>query len=173
METISQQILFFLFNPSVNWWYGIIRMVFIGATLVLIAGIIFSLSKSHYLQWRFLEDASEFLTFRPSGVRKLAKAWNKIKARLDTGLESEYKLAVIEADGLMDDVLRRMSYKGENLEERLKNLTSATLSNIDNLKDAHRSRTNVLHNPDQQLSLSEAKKILAVYRRALEDIQAF
>ncbi|MFH1582503.1 MAG: hypothetical protein ABIA08_01965 [bacterium] len=173
MENISQGALAFLFSPPEDGWFGIARIVFLAASFLLVAGIIFSLSKSSYLKLYFLEDAVEFLTFRPSGVKKLVKAWNKIKTRLDSGLESEYKLAVIEADGVLDDVLRRMGYRGENLEERLAKLTSATLSNIENIKEAHKSRTNILHNPDQGLSLDEAKKILAVFEKAFEDIQAF
>ena len=173
MENISQGTLSFLFNPQEDGWFIIVRMVFLAISFLLVAGIVFSLFKSSYLKLRFLEDATEFLTFRPSGVKKLFRAWNKIKARLDSGLESEYKLAVIEADGILDDVLRRMGYRGENLAERLANLTSATLSNIEDLKEAHRSRTNILHNPDQSLSLDEAKKILAIFEKALESMQAF
>lgn len=150
-----------------------LKIGFILFTLLLLVLTIYSASKSSYFLWNYVEDFTEFITFRPSGVKKLTKAWEKIKGRLDTGLETEYKLAVIEADGLMDDVLRRMGFKGENLEERLKTLTSATLPNLEDLKSAHRSRTSILHNPDQPLSLDEAKKLLAVYEEALDHIQAF
>ncbi|MFH1509702.1 MAG: hypothetical protein ABID67_00940 [Candidatus Nealsonbacteria bacterium] len=173
MENISQETLSFLFNPSGQVWFEMIRTVFLVISFILIVGIIYVLMKGNYLKFRFFEDMSEFLTFKPSGVRKLVKVWNKVEAKLDSGLESEYKLAVIEADSILDDVLRRMGYRGENLAERLANLTSATLPNIEKLKEAHQSRTNILHNPDQGLSLDEAKKILDIFKKSLENIQAF
>lgn len=172
-ENISQEILSFFLNPPDEFWFLIVKITFIAISAVLAGGLIFALAKSSYIRWRFVEDATEFMTFKPSGVRKLVKAWNKIKGRIDTGVESEYKLAVIEADGVVDDVLRRIGHKGDNLEERLKGLTSATLPNIEDLKEAHRSRTRILHNPDQGLSAEEAEKLLKVYEKALEDLQAF
>jgi len=173
MENISQGTLSFIFNPSGEVWFEIARIVFVVASALLIAGIIFTLSRSSYIKFLILEDVTEFLTFKPSGVKKLTKTWNKVKARLDSGLESEYKLAVIEADAILDDILRRMGYRGDNLVERLAKLTSATLPNIEKLKEAHRSRTNILHNPDQGLSLDEAQKILNVFEQSFENIQAF
>ncbi|MFA5355470.1 MAG: hypothetical protein WC302_01950 [Candidatus Paceibacterota bacterium] len=172
-QEISQSVLSFLINPPPVGWFLAVKITFIVSTLLLLGGLIFTASRSSYLLWSFFEDASEFFTFRPSGVRKLTKTWQKISFRLESGLESEYKLAVIEADGLLDDVLRRMGFKGETLEERLKGLTFATLPNMEDVKEAHKSRTAILHNPDQPLSLEEAKKLMGTYEKALENIQAF
>lgn len=173
IQEVSQTFISFLVDPPSELWFWIIKIAFILVTLLLGVGTIYFMSKNSYMHWNYFEDASEFLTFRPSGVRKLTKTWQKIMARLDTGLETEYKLAVIEADGLTDDVLRRMSFKGDTLEDRLKGLTVATLPNLEDVKWAHRTRTTILHNPDQPLSLDEAKKLLKVYEKALESIQAF
>lgn len=173
METYASNIISFLIYPSFDGVLGIVRIVFIVLSVVMAVSTIILLTKSNYLNASYLEDTAELLTFKPHGVRKITKAWNKIMSRMDTGLESEYKLAVIEGDGVLDDVLKKMGYKGESLGERLEKLTSATLPNIDDIKERHKARTNILHNPDFGLSLDEAKKILAVYEKALENLQAF
>jgi len=67
--------------------------------------IFHSLRKSSWLRNRFLQDMTEFLTYRPYGVKKIVKIWSKIKGRLESGSESEYKLAVIEADSILNDIL--------------------------------------------------------------------
>jgi len=172
-QDISKSAIDFFLNPPPGGWLLVVKIVFFVVSGLLLFGITYALTRSSYLFWGFMEDASEFLTFRPSGVRKITKTWEKIAARLETGLETEYKLAVIEADGLLDDVLRKMGIKGDTLEDRLKGLTSATLPNLDEIGFAHKSRTEILHNPDQPLSLDEARRLLKVYEDALETLQAF
>jgi hypothetical protein len=169
MENLIQ---YFVSFPA-DGWISTLKFVFIGISLLLLGFIVFALSASSWLKFLFLYDIFEFLTYRPFGVRKIVRIWRKILARLDTGLESEYKLAVIEADGMLDDILKRMGFTGETLGERLEKLTSATLPNIEEIKEKHQIRNNIVHDPDYRLSLDEARKILGVYEQAFKDLQAF
>ncbi len=120
-----------------------------------------------------MHDWAEFLTFRPFGAVKIEKGWLKIKARVDTGLESEYKLAVMEGDIMLDDILKKMGYHGETLGERLNSLTIATLPNIERIKEAHQTRNNIIHDPDYRLSLDETRKVLDVFEQAFRDLEVF
>lgn len=169
MDTLIQ----YITSPSFNGWILILKTILIVFSLLFLTGIVLFLSRSSWLKIIFLFDIFEFFTYRPFGVKKIIKAWNKIMARLETGLESEYKLAVIEADSMLDDTLKRMGYGGETLGERLGKLTSATLPNIEEVKKAHQTRNNIIHDPDYRLSLDEAKKVLTIYEQAFRDLQAF
>lgn len=173
METFVNNAISFIIAPSFDGILGIARIFFIIVSVAMAALAVLFAFKSNWLEHSYWEDTTEFMTFRPHGVKKMLKVWNKIKARLDTGLESEYKLAVMEGDSVLDDILRKMGYKGESLGERLEKLTPATLPNLEDIKEGHKMRTNILHNPDQGLSLDEAKKTLFAYEKALESLQAF
>ncbi|PIR71619.1 MAG: hypothetical protein COU43_01525, partial [Candidatus Nealsonbacteria bacterium CG10_big_fil_rev_8_21_14_0_10_37_25] len=94
------------------------------------------------------------------------------KRRLETEMESEWKLAVIEADKIMDDILNRMGFGGKSLGERLGKLTAVSLPNIEEVKEAHKIRNNIIHDPTYRLSLEEAKRVIAIYEKALTDLQA-
>lgn len=168
-----ENIISFINLPQSVGWIAVLKIVFLFLSLFLFGSIIFFLFKNSWLRHLFFYDMAEFLTYRPFGVKRIEKAWNKIIGRLETGLESEYKLAVIEADSMLDDILKRMGYGGETLGERLKNLTSATLPNIEGLKESHQIRNNIIHDPDYRLSLDEARKIMANYEQAFRDLQAF
>ena len=87
-------------------------------------------------------------------------------------MESEHKLAVIEADSMLDNILKRMGFGGESLGERLEKLTVASLPNIEDAKEAHKIRSNIIHDPAYKLSLDEAKRIIEIYEKALTDLQA-
>ncbi len=173
MENIDKTIISFLFDPPMEGWLFLVRLGFWVTILVLLGGIIFFIIKSSWIRYSILYDAAEFLTFRPFGVKKIEKQWTTIRSRLDTGLESEYKLAVIEVDNMMEDILKRMGYSGETLGERLKGLTAATLPNIEEVKAVHQIRNNIVHDPDYRLSLEETKNVLEVYEKAFRDLQAF
>ncbi|MFH1181106.1 MAG: hypothetical protein V1705_01690 [bacterium] len=153
--------LFFVFK------YGM--MVF---SAFLFGIIVFSLLKTTWLKRLILWDAQEFLSYQPHDARKILKDWQRIKKRMDTGLESEFKIAVIEADTMLDDVLKKMGRSGDSLGERLDKLTTDTLGNLAEVRTAHQTRNNIVHDPDYRLSMDEAGKVIQILEKALTDLQA-
>jgi len=151
----------------------ILKILSIAVFVFLLIIILRSLRKSSWLKYRLFQDMTEFLTFKPYGVKKIAKVWSKIKGRLETGSESEYKLAVIEADSMLNDILERMGFKGETLGDRLKQVTTDVLPSVENSREAHKIRNNIVHDPDYKLTLGQAQKVLEIYERALRELQVF
>ena len=168
-----ENIISFILNPTLNGWLLILKILFIVAALILLGFIIFVLAKTLWLKRLLIWDLVEFFSFRPYGIRKVVKAWAKITARLETGRESEYKLAVIEADSMLNDILKRMGFGGETLGERLEKLTTAILPNLEQIWEAHKIRNNIVHDPDYSLTLDEARRVLGIYEQALKDLQVF
>ncbi|MDO8424662.1 MAG: hypothetical protein Q7S70_01840 [bacterium] len=162
----------FILSPKFPGWLIAVKIIFIIISLLLIGFIIFALFKTLWLKRMWLWDLEEFMTFRPYGVRKIVKEWLKIKARLDTGLESEYKLCVIEADSMLDDIFKGMGVMGASLGERLEKMTAASLPNIEQARLAHTTRNNIVHDPNYRLSLDEAKKTVEIFEKSLIDLQA-
>jgi hypothetical protein len=148
-----------------------IAFIFISLIFALIIVILF-LTTSWSRRFLF-EDLTETFTARPYGAKKTFKEWLKIKNLLESQKESDYKLALIEADSLLDEILKKMGYKGENLGERLNQLDATVLSNLDQVLEAHQIRSNVLHNPDYKLTFDEAKTCLEIYEKSLRDLEAF
>lgn len=148
------------------------KIFFIIISLLFLAAIIYVVRSSGYFQIRFWQDLTEIFTYKPYGAGRIVKKWNKIKSRLDLPSESEHKLAVIEADDILDDILKRMGYKGETLGDRLKQLTPAQFSGLEQLMEAHKIRNNIVHDPDYRLSLDQARKTLEIYEKAFQDLQA-
>jgi hypothetical protein len=171
MHFDPSQIFSFLHLPLAQTTLFILRIIAIIIGAGMIGFIIWALIKTSYLEKLFFIDFQEFFRFRPYGTKKIYSQWQKIKLRLAAGIESEYKLAVIEADSMIDDILNNMGFKGTNLGERLENLNSVTMPNIEEVKEAHQIRNNIVHNPDQTITLSDAKKFLEIYEIALNDLQ--
>ena len=135
--------------------------------------LFFFLLKSNWLKKRFLENTVEIISYRPFGAKKTFKRWNKISKKLESGKKADYKMALIEADSLLADILKRMGYKGDNMRELLEQIDAKTLPNIENVWQAHKLRNNIVHNPDHELSLDEAKKMFQIYEQAFRDLEMF
>jgi len=169
--TIEQMISFVL-NPTFSGWLLFFKILFIFFSLLFLGFIIFALLKTTWLKRLIIWDLQEFLTYRPFGVTKIVGKWQRIKKRLETGMESEAKLAIIEADSMLDGILDRMGFGGRTLGERLERLTAVSLPNIEEVKQAHKIRNSIVHDPTYKLDLEEAKKVISAYEKALTDLQA-
>lgn len=161
------------FTSTFSGWLPILKIIFIIFSLVFLFFIILALLRTTWAKKFFLISWIEFFTYRPFGIRKVAKQWREITARLETGIESEAKLALIEADSILDDILKRMGYSGETLGERLKSVTKEIIPNIDEIWEAHKIRNNIVHDPDYRLNLDQARNALAIYERALRELDVF
>lgn len=157
----------FLYTPLF-----IIKVISGVVSLFFLVVIIYSLARSNYLRMIFWQDFFEFFTFKMYGAKKIAKRWEGISKRLTTASESEYKLAVIEAESVLEEILIRMGLSGQSFGERIKRIQKAQLPSLDDVLQAHQMRNNVVHDPDYKLTLQETKKAIDVYERALKELDA-
>lgn len=170
---INGQLIPFIIEPPSLTWLLVLKIVFIIISIAMVYLMGYFAVKSYWFRFMYLEDITEFFTYRPYGTKSLEKSWNKIKTRLETGLESEFKLAIIEADSMLDDVLKKLGYPGESLGERLKKISSAVIPNISEIYEAHQVRNNIVHDPDYKLFLDDAQKTLSAFERCFQDLQIF
>ena len=171
METLID-ILNFIISPEITGALLVLKILFLIFSFLAIIFIIWVLAiRTDWLNWWILWDLKEFFTLRPYGLKKVTKKWEKIKKRLETGSEEEYKLAIIEADALLNKCLINLKIGLETLEESLrKRIGQDTISNIEEVKEAHRIRNQIVREPDFKLSLEKARELLAIYEKALQEI---
>ena len=173
MDEISSKIISFLLYPDFSGILGTIRTVFIIISALLFTAIVIFILRTSWLRHRAIEDLTEFVSYRPLEKGKSLKRWSAIEKKIAAGTEDDYKLAVIEADNLVDEVLEKMDIKGDTIEDRLKQVDSVILKNIDDVWEAHKVRNNVVHDPDYQLTLERAKETIELYREALKNLGFF
>jgi len=151
-----------------------LKIIFISIGAILSFGIIIILINTNWIRLRFLENWIEFLIYRPFGASKTFKQWAKINKRLDSGRAVEYKISLIEADALLDDVLEKMGFKGENMKERLDRLAdSRALVDVESIQKAHKLRNDIVYDSNYELTLDKTKETLQIYEKALRDLELF
>jgi hypothetical protein len=102
---------------------------------------------------------------------KVIKEWENIIKRLDSGDEANYKLAVIEADKLLDTVLKKLTIPGSTMGERLKAIPVSQLPSIDNVWQVHRLRNHLVHTTEFVLTENKAKQAMTIYKQAFTELK--
>lgn len=172
INQIINEVLSFLLYPQITGWFLVLKFVFIFFGFFFLGFVIWALINTTWLKRAILWDLKEFLTYRPYQTKIFLPKWKKIEKRLASGIEAEAKLSIIEADSLLNEYLIKIGYTGKSLEEKLNKLTKDVILNLEEVKEAHKIRNNIVDDPAYRLNLEEAKRVLAIYENALKDLQA-
>lgn len=96
--------------------------------------------------------------------------WLDIENKINSVNHSDWRLAILEADILLDDMLKQMGLPGDSLGERLKSAHSSFFSTIDEAWNAHKIRNIIAHQGSSyDLTYTEARKVIDLYRRVFEE----
>jgi hypothetical protein len=98
--------------------------------------------------------------------------WQEIKSHANSPKESEWKFAVIEADKLVDDVLKSAGFAGESMGERLMLIKPGQLINLQYLWDAHKLRNLLVHDMNFQLTHQQAIWAVEAFENVMRELEA-
>ena len=164
--------IYYISSPQLQDMLFPVKLVFVFFAMFFLAGVIYFMLNSSWLQYKFLEDVTEFFSWQSYGLRAITKRWKKIREKLGAGIEAEYKLAVIEADDFLGEMLEERGFFEENFEEAIKKAGKGMLANLVEILSAHEVRNSIVYNPDFKISAEMVKNILSVYETAITNLGA-
>ncbi len=162
-----------LLPPSIYGFYSVLRIIFTIVTLFFIGVLIFVFFASDYKMYRYQEWHSEYKKRKPYWGIKLNQNWDDVLKQANDDNESERKLAIIEADDMINDALSQMGYSGEDLIAKLDGLNKEIIPKIEELKTAHRLKRDLVCDPNKSISKEEAQRVLKDYEETFKDLQIF
>lgn len=121
------------------------------------------------------------LTFRKSekGHRRgnldrnfVDRKWGEVEELMTQGRPSAYKTAIIEADKLIDYVLKSKISENGTMGDRLKKARKF-FSNYQDYNDlwySHKTRNRLAHEADFDLPAFEAQRVIANFKKALRSL---
>ncbi|PID83661.1 hypothetical protein CSB11_00070 [Candidatus Campbellbacteria bacterium] len=95
-----------------------------------------------------------------------AKKWKQIIENISSANPSDWKMAVMDADNLLEETLIDFGYEGESLGEILKNSDFQTLQNA---WAGHKIRNEIAHNFSYNLTQQEAKRAVANFSKVFAE----
>lgn len=168
---LLERITLIIFSPFQEGWVVSLKFSFIVISLIIFFWILYLMNKNTWFQRIYLEDVTELMTWKAFGIKTVEKSWRKIKDRLLTDQEYEYKMAVIEADNILSDILKKMEYGSGSDMETLSSLPTAIFLNLEEVKWAHGLNESIAHDPDFRLSIEDARKALGAYEKFFIDAE--
>lgn len=147
----------------------ILKIVSAIITVVLAAAAVFLVIKRKEFDAKLAEQ--EVPPTETVGGSPLQEQWNDIMRHIDSVHEGEWKFAVIEADTIVDSVLKNY-FPGETMGDRLMNIDKTKLLSIDDLWEAHKIRNRLAHDADYFLRHAEALRAVRLFESTLRELGA-
>lgn len=112
-----------------------------------------------------------FLKRRPKMLNQqyFKQQWQETQALCKD--KGTWPLAVINADKLVDDALKKRKYKGKTMGERMV-AAQRDFTDNDGVWYAHKLRNRLVHETDVKLKEPDVRKALMGLRQALKDLGA-
>jgi hypothetical protein len=142
--------------------------VFISA--ILIGATIYFIIKTGWLALR-INRVQDVILKTDVPKREAKKKWIVIQEHFFTGGDNDLKIAILEADKVLDEALRGAGIQGGTLGDRLKKIKPSQLSDIDAIWQAHKLRNQIAHENDFKLKRDLAERALGIYEKALHELK--
>ena len=94
-----------------------------------------------------------------------ATKWKGVTDLASSANPSDWRLAILEADIMLGDVLEEMGVQGDSIGDKLKSMDKSDLPNIQFAWDAHLVRNQIAHEgSDFQIPEREVKRVIGLYQ---------
>lgn len=96
--------------------------------------------------------------------------WKKVLDQLGMPNESDWRVAIIEADNILGDMLLKMRYVGDTIGEKLKSIEPSDFLTLPHAWEAHKMRNRIAHEGAEfRLSHRESQRIIELYKKVFEE----
>ncbi|MBI5138472.1 MAG: hypothetical protein HZA95_01590 [Candidatus Vogelbacteria bacterium] len=160
--------------PDVNSEGFVNSFIYIEAVLVIIgalgiAAIVYFMIEKKKIEQNLSNTFAEKYRSKKVGPQKNV-IWDSIQKHLATDSNTEWKLAVIEADKILDEATVKRGFVGDTLGERLKNADESVLSNLEDAWEAHKIRNRIAHEPGYHLTRRDAQRAISMFERVFKEL---
>jgi len=166
--SIEDIYLFFL-SPTWENIVSLLKPVCLMAIFIFLLAILWALTKSKWLFWYVIWDSQDFFRGEPAPFsKKTQETWKRIKKKLLSKEEADWRSAVIEGGDIAKEVLSKMGYKGRTIKEKLETATKAQIPNIEKLAIAGEVYKNTVSNPAYKVTKEQTRETFNAFEQFLK-----
>jgi len=98
--------------------------------------------------------------------------WQKVLVHINSTNPSDWKLAILECDIMLADILEKMGYMQDSIGEKLKAVEPSDFTNIESAWEAHKIRNAIAHEgSDFMMNEREAKRVIGLYEVVFREFE--
>lgn len=144
-------------------------------SIVLLFIYVYAATERKYLHMSRMKELQERERIYDERFRSGPKnsRFSDIEKHIASDNPNDWKLAIIEADIILDETLKKIGYNGVSLGERLKSISPNQLTCLDDAWQAHKIRNQIAHGgADFVLTKHLAEETIKRYRRVFTELGA-
>ncbi len=167
---VYEFIVSFDINTDLEGIPGRVKIISALISVLFLIGIFYSLKKVAELKKEELAEYIKAIVEETPEDRLLK--WEKIKKHMDSENSSDWRMAILEADSLLDDIIEKIGYEGKTFGDRLTHISSAQFRSLDDVWYAHKIRNKIAHEgADYEITKDAMEKIMEIYKKAFEELE--
>jgi hypothetical protein len=139
-------------------------------SLIFAAIIIYTVTRVFQLrqeEYKYFQAVAHTVTAQD--IPKTRLRWNHILEEANSDSPQNQRLAILEADIMLSELLDELGYKGETLADKMRQVPKANFNTIDLAWEAHRARNRVAHEAGFQMAPHEVRRIIGLYDKIFRE----
>ncbi len=171
------------FSRPIYFWYWI-QTFQIGGTVYLISYILsfFGITLTIYCAVRLVEiyfeehghlqhAIAEYAAFQQEKDGSGNVRWNHVQDLMNSPNPSDWRLAIIESDSILESLLEERGIPGAGIGERLKNISPGDLSTLQSAWEAHLVRNRIAHEGSEfEVTERDVKRTIRLYEMVFQEL---
>lgn len=166
-----------IWSPSeIVFWLSTIWNTLVVLSWLASATLLFGLIYAYLRHSQLGEVVSGILKKQEEAFAKINKKdvknlrWHDVQTHATSDNQNDWKLAIIEADILLDELLNTLGYAGTTIGEKLKGVSATSFQSINQAWRAHNVRNRIAHEGTNfDLSKREAQEVITQYKMVFDE----
>lgn len=98
--------------------------------------------------------------------------WAKVLEHVNSEHPSDWKLAILEADIMLNDMLDKMGYHGSTMSDKLKSIEPSDFDSLQDAWEAHKIRNSIAHEgSDYEVNKPEAERVVRLFKKVFDEFK--
>ncbi|MDO8481506.1 MAG: hypothetical protein Q7S75_00265 [bacterium] len=158
------------YNSLVSGWGAFVSTSMV-ISLIFMAVIIYCFVRLR--QVRHMEHMKFKAAQHPVAKQDIPRTqlrWGRIVEQANSDNEQNWRLAILEADIMLNEVLDLKGYVGDTMADKMKQINKGDFNTVDDAWEAHKVRNAIAHKGSaHQLNDREVRRIIGLYERVFKE----
>jgi len=155
------------------WFIGYLRPIALVITIFLVFVIVYSkikIKEVKELEQKKFHPEQGAETLLPGQDNSLVNQWQEVQRHINSTNPSDWRLAILEADIMLEEILEKQGYQGDSIGDKLKSVDKSGMVSLDAAWEAHKVRNQIAHEGTSfQLNEREAKRVVGLFQQVFEE----
>lgn len=164
------------FVAKVETWWSVYSAIAIFLSLLFFIGFIYSkirFGQMVEIKNQRIHDAEARWASKHKDEGPKNTRWENIQKKIKENNPESWRVAIIEADIMLDETLAGAGYAGQSLGEKLKGANSQSFTTLQDAWDAHKVRNDIAHvGGDFVLTQKNAQDTILRFERVFREFDA-